>query len=150
MSALRDPSAAPSPETTHARHASAPRAVPLDNVQAFAEVRDRVEHDYPGNRLSVAHIEGDSVLRADHGGMKIHWIYAGEGEVFLPAGYRTQEGGSEPLPAEYAPDPIDPNLANTLRTLQQNLAQIAPGAAVHVQAILQRWRGDVLLGDFPL
>ena len=33
-----------------------------------------------------------SVLRSAYGGMRVFWIYRGEGEVFVPKGYRTQEG----------------------------------------------------------
>ena len=122
----------------------------LDNAREFAEVSELFEHDYPGMKLDVKDVDGDGVLRADRGGMKVHWIYGGQGEVLLPAGYRTQEGGSEPLPAEYKPDPIDPSFADKLRLLQSGLSSVSPEAAAHVQAILRRWHGDVFLGDFPV
>ena len=73
-----------------------------------------VSHETRGLELGVLEVSGDTILRADRGGMKVHWIYRGQGEVFLPPGYRTQEGGGDPLPAEYSPDPIDAALGRHL------------------------------------
>ena len=50
--------------------------------------------------------------------MRVFWIYRGQGEVFLPRGYRTQEGDGEPLPADYKPDCVDPAFADALRLLK--------------------------------
>lgn len=122
----------------------------LDDAQEFAGIKERFEHEYPTLTLGVTDVDGASLLRADHGGLKVHWIYQGHGDVFLPAGYRTQEGGSEPLPAEYRSDPIDPAFADRLRRVQAGLSTISREAAVHVQAILQRWHGDAYQGDFAV
>jgi hypothetical protein len=152
--AIREPPMVPHSRGVSAGHGTNPespvRKVHLDDAREFSEVHERFMHDYPGMKLGVTDVDGDSVLRADHGGMKVHWIYRGRGEVFLPTGYRTQEGGSEPLPAEYEPDQIDPTFADTLRVLHDGLSSVSPEAAVHVRAILRRWQGGVFLGDFPV
>ncbi len=67
---------------------------------------------------------------------------------FLSNGYRTQEGGAEPLPGAYRPDKIDPALAETLTLLQRGLSSVSLQAAGRVEAILKRRRGDEFTGDF--
>jgi len=74
--------------------------------------------------------------------MRVFWIYRGKGEVFLPKGYRTQEGDGVPLPAEYKPDAIHADFADSLRLLKDRLASVSPAALVPVQAIVGRSKGD--------
>ncbi len=124
------------------------RKIHLNDARAFGPVKELLEDTYPGIKISVVEVDGDGVLHADHDGMKVCWIYQGRGEVLLPKGYRTQEGGSDPLPDEYKSEPIDPALADTLRLLKRGLPSISPKAVVHVQAILNRWHDDVFTGDF--
>ncbi len=125
------------------------RRVHLDDAAAFDEVKELFEVDYPRMAMSVMEVDGDCVLRADHGGMKVFWIYRGQGEVFLPKGYRTQEGGQTPLPDDYRPDPIDPAFADLLGLLTAELSSLSAEAAVPVKGILKRWQGNVYVGDFP-
>jgi hypothetical protein len=91
---------------------------------------------------------GETVLRPSHGGMKIFWMYAGEGEVFLPAGYRTKEGDGGALPAEYEPETISPELAEVLTVLEEGRESVAEAATTPVDAILSRWDADRYVGDF--
>lgn len=121
----------------------------LDDAPAFQALRERVAQDYPGLRLGAQDVDGPQVLSADHGGMKVFWVYKGGGEVFLPRGYRTQESGSQPLPDEYQPDALDPAFADLLDQLLAGLSSVSAAAAGHVEAILRRRQGDVFLGDFP-
>jgi hypothetical protein len=79
--------------------------------------------------------------------MRVFWVYQGQGEIFLPSGYRTQEGDGQPLPETYRPDRLDPEFAETLRVLRSGLASLAPTARVPVQAIVSRWRRDAFVGD---
>lgn len=122
----------------------------LDTITELSELNERFAREYPGIELRVLDVDGDQVLRSDRGGMKVCWIYRGRGEVFLPAGYRTQEGDGRRLPEGYTPDPLDPSLAESLRRLEDGLSAVSPAAAVHVQAILGRRRGDILVGDFAV
>jgi len=124
------------------------RKIHLGDARRFAEVKEPLEALYPGVKISVAEVDGDTALRADHGGMKVFWLYQGQGEVLLPKGYRTQEGGAEPLPGAYKPDRIDPAFAETLDMLQRGLGSLSPEAAVRVEAILKRRSGDEFTGDF--
>ena len=129
------------------------RAVPkvhLDDAQQFAQIKERFENDYPGIKLSVVETDGPTQLRTEHGGMRVFWIYRGQGEIHLPAGYRTQEGGPGLLPAGYVPDPIEPAFAGLLRELENGLPALSPRAAAHVQAILNRGQGGVFIGDFAV
>ncbi|MCX7826540.1 MAG: hypothetical protein N2689_13420 [Verrucomicrobiae bacterium] len=133
---------------TTQRASGQPRILRVDDEQQFAGMRAAFEEQNPGLRLSVARVDGESALRAEHGGMRVFWIYRGEGEVFLPKGYRTQEGDGAPLPMDYRPDPVAPAFAETLRLLKDGLPSVAPAAAVAVSAILRRWRNGAFVGDF--
>ncbi len=126
------------------------RRVPLSDPQGFAEVQGLLEGAYPKVRIGVVEVDGDTTLRADHGGMRVFWLFQGRGELFLPKGYRTQEGGAEPLPAVYQSDQIAPAFAETLQLLKRGVASLSPEASGHVGAILNRWQGDVFTGDFAV
>lgn len=124
------------------------RVARLDDEKSFAEMRAFFEHDNPGLRLTRVDVDGPSELRSEHGGMRVFWLYRGQGEVFLPWGYRTQEGDGQRLPGEYEADPIDPAWADTLRRLQASRSSISPAARVPVDAILRRWGGTAFVGDY--
>ena len=86
------------PAVLRARHASSDsrdkspvRKVDLANPRQFADFKEPLEADYPSVKVSLVEVDGDTTLRTDHGGMKVFWIYQGQGEVYLPKGYRTQE-----------------------------------------------------------
>ena len=112
------------------------RKIHLDDARAFGEVKHLFANDYPGMKLSLIEVDGQRALGADHGGMKVFWVYGGAGVVFLPEGYRTQEGGSQPLPAEYKTESIDPAFAGLLRRLKAGISSVSARAAGHVEAIL--------------
>ncbi len=124
------------------------RVVHMDDEKRFAEMRAFFEEDNPGLRLTRFDVDGPCELRSEHGGMRVFWIYRGQGEVFLPRGYRTQEGDGLGLPAEYQPDPLDPVLAGMLQRLQAGRSSVSPEAGVAVDAILRRWKGDAFAGDY--
>ena len=124
------------------------RVVHMDDETAFAELRAFFEHDNPSLRLTRVEVDGARELRSEHGGMRVFWIYRGQGEVFLPRGYRTQEGDGQRLPGDYAADPLDPAWGETLRRLQAERAALAPAARVPVDAILRRWRDGAFVGDY--
>ena len=106
------------------------------------------ERSHPNLRLDIARVDGERRLRAAHGGMRVFWVFRGQGEVFLPRGYRTQEGDGQPLPASYRPDPTPPELADLLATIRAGLATVAAAASVPVQAIVGRQWGEAFVGDF--
>ncbi len=124
------------------------RVVRMDDEPGFAAMREFFEADNPGLRLARLDVDGPCELRAAHGGMRVFWIFRGQGEVFLPRGYRTQEGDGGRLPGEYEPDPLDPGWAEMLGRLQASRASLAPAARVPVEAILRRWRDDAFVGDY--
>ena len=76
----------------------------LGDQRQFARAKAVLEADHPGLELSLVKVEGESVLRSGHGGMRVFWLYRGSGELFLPKGYRTQEGDGGRLPDIYQPD----------------------------------------------
>ncbi|NLF07010.1 MAG: hypothetical protein GX594_03390 [Pirellulaceae bacterium] len=124
------------------------RLARLDDRRQFDGVRGTVEAANPGLRLSLVKIDGPTELRADHGGMRVFWLYRGEGEVFVPKGYRTQEGDGAPLPDVYTPDKPDPAFADAIRLLSERQATVSKGAEVPVRAIVNRWQGEVFVGNF--
>ncbi|HPM81603.1 MAG TPA: hypothetical protein PLF81_12935 [Candidatus Anammoximicrobium sp.] len=124
------------------------RVVHMDDEKRVGEMRAFFEDDNPGLRLTRVDVDGPCELRSEHGGMRVFWIYRGQGEVFLPQGYRTQEGDGQGLPAEYQPDPLDPAFAGMLQRLQAGRSSVSPAAGVAVDAILRRWKGDAFAGDY--
>jgi hypothetical protein len=119
----------------------------LDDQRQFAQVKAILEADHPGLTLTTVKVEGDGILRSQHGGLRVFWLYRGRGEVFLPRGYRTQEGDGGRLPEVYQPDSIDPRFADTIQLLKGRLAAVAPTALEPVRAIVGRMRGAVFVGD---
>jgi len=116
-----------------------------DSFHLFAR---QLEDDFPFLRVTKIDVDGDTALQSEHGGMRILCLYHGEGEVFLPTGYRTQEGDGQPLPADqYRPDHIDPQLAETLRIIQSGLETVSATAQPPIDAILRRWNGKNYCGD---
>jgi hypothetical protein len=123
------------------------RVAHLDDAGQFAAVRTVFEGHHPAIRLSLVEVDGDDTLHANYGGMRVFWVYRGQGEVFLPKGYRTQEGDGGRLPDEYRADPLDPAFADTLRVLKSGLGSISEPALTPVRAVVVRWRGDAFVGD---
>ena len=63
----------------------------------------------------------EALLTPTPGAVRYCWLFDGRGEVWLPAGYRTQEGDGTRLPAAYRPDPLDPEAQDALATLRAAL-----------------------------
>ena len=120
----------------------------LEDQRQFARVKATLEADHPGLILTVVKVEGEGVLRSERGGMRVFWPYRGGGEVFLPKGYRTQEGDGGRLPEVYQPDSIAPAFADTIQLLKSRLAAVAPAALEPLRAIVGRMRGTAYVGDF--
>jgi hypothetical protein len=120
----------------------------LDDARDFAPLREFFEADNPGLKLDTLSIDGPATLTTGHGGMRVFWIYRGEGEVFIPRSYRTQEGDGKPLPDDYAADAIDPAFDATLTLIKAGLASLSPGAIVAARAIVNRRRNGVYVGDY--
>jgi hypothetical protein len=123
------------------------RAIHLDEARQFFAMREMFEAHNAHLHLSLVRVDGEAELRSEHGGMRVFWIFRGEGEVFLPAGYRTQEGDGQPLPQAYHPDPVPPEFAETLRALKEGRASVSAAVAVAVNAILRRWKNGCFTGD---
>ena len=119
----------------------------LEDQRQFARVKATLEADHPGLTLTVVRIEGEGVLRSEQGGMRVFWLYRGAGEVFLPGGYRTQEGDGGRLPEVYQPDKMDPAFADTIQLLKSRLSAVAPAALEPLRAIVGRMRGAAFVGD---
>ena len=112
-----------------------------DNPQ-FHEIKAQLEVAYPELVISHVEVTGEATLQSEHGGMRVFWIFEGSGEVFLPQGYRTQEGDGAPLPADYRPEPPDPEFLETLRFLDERRRSFSPDAWANIQLILGRRTRD--------
>lgn len=120
----------------------------VDQPHEFDAMQGAFHDDNPDLKLDRLAVEGATTLVARHGGMRVYWIYAGEGEVYVPEGYRTQEGDGQRLPAEYAPDPIEPAFAALLDCIERGLETLSPTAAVAGRAIVGRRHGNAYSGDY--
>ncbi len=120
----------------------------LDDPREFAAIRDFFEHDNPGLRLTVVEVDGPAALSSQQGGMRVFWLYRGEGRVWLPRDYRTQEGDGTRLPACYTADPLDPQFRETLEILKRGLPAVTSAAEVPVRAVLGRWKREAFVGDY--
>ena len=119
----------------------------LEDQRQFEHVKAVLERDHPGLSLTLVKVDGENALQSEHGGMRVFWLYRGGGEIFLPKGYRTQEGDGGPLPGSYQPAQIDPAFADTLQLLENRLSAVAPAALEAVRAIVGRKRGAAFVGD---
>jgi len=116
--------------------------------KSWSSLTDDFHAAFPNLRLRVSEISGENtVLHTDHGGMKVYWLYSGEGEVFLPKGYRTKEGDGHPLPAEYEPDPVSAEFAEVLASLGAHVDDVVPAARGPLLDILSRQRRNAYVGD---
>ncbi len=123
------------------------RIAHVEDADGFAVAKQQLETDYPELILNTAEVNGETVLRAEHGGMRVFWLYRGEGEILLSEGYRTQEGDGNSLPNDYVREPMNPGFAAMLDILEKGMGSINEAAAPHVQLILDRRRGAEFVGD---
>ena len=127
---------------------SSPEFVFDINSGSFHRFARRLEADFPFLRVTKIDVAGDTVLNSEHGGMRVLCIHRGNGEVWLPKGYRTQEGDGEPLPGEqYRADDIDPQFSEILCRIRKGIASVSPTARPPVDAVLQRCKGETFCGD---
>ena len=86
----------------------------------------------------------EALLTPTPGAVRYCWLFDGRGEVWLPAGYRTQEGDGARLPPAYGPDPLDPEAHDALATLRAALTAadgaIPEGVRAPLTAIMERWQ----------
>lgn len=121
---------------------------PVGENPQFHEIKSQLEQAYPELVISHTEITGEATLQSEHGGMRVFWIFEGNGEVFLPQGYRTQEGDGAPLPAEYQPNSADPEFLKTLRFIDERRGSFHPDAWTSIQLILdRRTRDGGFIGD---
>jgi len=120
---------------------------PVGNNPGFHAIKAQLEEAYPDLTLTHVSVDGEAALTSEHGGMRVFWIFAGEGEVWLPEGYRTQEGDGTPLPAEYHPEPADPAFLETLRFIDENRGTFHPDAWASIKLILDRRKNGTFIGE---
>jgi hypothetical protein len=112
----------------------------------------------PGYQLRAGELEGEVDVAPQGGGVQYLWPVDGLGEVWLPAGYRTQEGDGAGanggatlagLPASYRPDRPPDELAAHLAALRLALAAGAfhPQVRAAPAGICARWSGGTYRGD---
>ena len=105
------------------------------------------DSQFPGIKIGRRDVRHEEELRSDYGGMKVYCVYQGKGEVFLPAGYRTQEGDGQSLPDEYVSEPTDPSLVAILETIRTGRSTLTDAALLPTDAILLRLKGETFIGD---
>jgi hypothetical protein len=90
------------------------------DAAAVERLSAAVQMANPGYVVGSARCDGDLPL-APSGGARYAWLAAGSAEVYLPAGYRTQEGDGAVLPETYAVDPLPGVAAVHLEALSRAL-----------------------------
>ena len=119
----------------------------MDDSRGFESIRDPFEAAHRELRLSRAEVNGELALSPEHGGMRVYWIYRGEGEVWVEEGLRTKEGDGQPLPDSYAAEAMPAGLAACLDRLESGLGTLHTVARPVVEAILSRRRDGAYLGE---
>jgi hypothetical protein len=90
----------------------------IENTERFQKFGQYLENEFSFLRVSKIEVQGETAWESE--GMKIFCLYHGNGEVFLPKGYRTQEGDGNPLPVDlYQPNTIDTKFASLLQSIQE-------------------------------
>jgi hypothetical protein len=119
-----------------------------DDHDAVARLTEAVESLNPGYHVSAGVWTGEGELASRQGGVRYLWLVDGDGEVFLPAGYRTQEGDGEPLPPSYRSTLLPAGGQKALEDLGAALHEQAvhPDLAVPLMRIYMRARDGVYRG----
>ena len=138
------------PEST--KEMNTPSFVLDFNEEAHVSIiKSRLEQDYPFLRISRIEVREETLLKTENGGQRFFCLTQGQGEIFLPAGYRTQEGDGTSLPTEnYQSDPVDPGFGALLDKIADGRGFLSSKALPPVDAILGRrsdcrqfFRGDI-------
>lgn len=120
----------------------------LDDPNSLEPVFRELEDGNPGFTMGVGTVDSDEViLTSGRGGVRHLWIERGEGRVYLPEGYRTQEGDGARLPDEYRTAAVDPDVLATLHTLAHRVETFHPRLQAPVRAIIARLHGTTFIGD---
>ena len=115
----------------------------------FDAFRSALDAAHPRLRFGRERVDGRKVtLRAQYGGMRVFWVYGGEGEAYLPEGYRTKEGDGQRLPSSYAPEHADRSFLETLAYIEAHLTALPDPVRGVAQAVIGRRRDSSYIGDF--
>jgi len=121
----------------------------MDNTTAFTRLREELRACHGDLCFGRVEVDGpETVLQAEHGGIRVFWICSGAGEVFLPAGFRTKEGDGPALPSVYTAERPAPRFMKLLDFIEQHLGALDEAAQVPVRAILARRQGGAYRGEF--
>ncbi|MBM3290622.1 MAG: hypothetical protein FJY92_10765 [Candidatus Hydrogenedentes bacterium] len=120
----------------------------LDDAPALARMCAALRGAQPDLVIDRIELDGEEAeLRAAHAGTRVFWLYRGEGEVFLPDGFRTKEGDGHALPRAYTREPMNRAFAEVLDTLRANAESVRAEARPALDAVLSRQRGATYVGD---
>jgi len=125
----------------------------IDRPRDLSKLFEVFEELNPEFRMGYVEIKREVTLRPDFDGVRYMWIIQGKGEVYLPKGYRTKEGDGERLPDFYVPDKLPSDVKEAMRVLKSKLHLISEevpyGDTIRncVRSILDRWMGEVFIGD---
>lgn len=120
----------------------------IDDPGSLRPVFEELERWNSGFTMGVGTVDADeTVLASAHGGVRHVWIARGEGHVYLPRGYRTQEGDGVRLPDEYQTEAVAPDIFDTLQTLAGRVEAFHTKLRAPVRAITSRLSGTRFIGD---
>ncbi len=126
----------------------------VDDCESLEEFFDEFERRNPGFKMGFSIIHNGKVeLSPEYGGVKYMWILDGNAEIFLPKGYRTQEGDGERLPPIYRAEKLSEDFTQAFQILQKRLNLISEevpyGGSIrdHAKNILERYQDGEFRGD---
>jgi len=123
-----------------------------DLLHASFDDRDAIDSfaagfrtNLPGYQIAALAVNGETLLHST--GVAYHWPVAGNADVWIPKGTRTQEGDGDPLPGSYRSIAVEKPLLAALEALRSGDNNIDPAVREIVRAIVRRadggWLGEI-------
>ncbi len=118
----------------------------IGDDESVEEVAALFERSNPGFRLERGSVCAEEEWLAA-AGSRVVWIHDGEGEILLPAGYRTKEGDGEPLPPAYRPEPAPPEWIDAVRCASARIDCFRGDLRTAIAGVCSRLNGRNYIGD---
>ena len=121
-------------------------AAHIDDARSLAGVVELFGQRNPGYRLGCGEQHGEAEWVSSRAS-RVCWIQDGQGEVFVPAGYRTKEGDGAALPPDYRPEAVPSEWIEAVRYASTRIDCFQGNLRNAVASICSRLRGSEYIGD---
>ena len=120
----------------------------LDDDRQFTQLREFFEQDNPGLRLTRVAVDGDGTLPASRAACGFFGFTAAAARSSSPKAIAPRKATARRCLPTIGPMKSIRLLGETLRLLTAGMASMSAAALVPIDAILGRWNGQSLAGDF--